>query len=209
MKTLIAIPCGDMCSTDFLRALLSMEIVGEAQFTFAQSSLIYDARNNLADVAINENFDRVLWLDSDMVFPADLMKRFSADLDEGMEMVTGVYVSRKAPIAPVLYETLEIKREGDKKWVTPIHIRCKTIYAEPFEVAGCGFGAVMMTVDLLRRVKEQLGLPFTPAVGFGEDLSFCLRAREVGAKIICDPRPQLAHVGLRYFTVHDMEGANG
>ena len=40
MRTLIAIPCMDYCHTDFLRALLSLEISGEVQYTFAQSSLI-------------------------------------------------------------------------------------------------------------------------------------------------------------------------
>lgn len=120
-------------------------------------------------------------------------------------MVTGVYVSRKPPFAPVLYEKLEIQRVQGQAWVTPIHERCKTIPSEPFEVAGCGFGAVMTTVDLLKRVKSELGLPFTPAAGFGEDLSFCLRAREVGAKILCDPRPALAHVGLHYYTLQDLE----
>ena len=49
MKTLIAIPCMDMIHADFVRSLLSMEINGQAQYTFAQSSLIYDARNQLAE----------------------------------------------------------------------------------------------------------------------------------------------------------------
>ena len=56
MKTLIAIPCMDMVHTDFLRALLSLEVSGEIQFTTAQSSLIYDSRNNLADIAIQGGF---------------------------------------------------------------------------------------------------------------------------------------------------------
>ena len=103
MKTLIAIPCGDSCPTDFLRSLLSLEIVGEAQFTFAQGSLVYDARNKLCSIALDGGFDRVLWLDSDMVFPRDLMRRFSAHLDAGKEMVCGAYASRKPPIQPVVY----------------------------------------------------------------------------------------------------------
>lgn len=60
MRTLIAIPCGDSCPTDFLRSLLSLEIVGEAQFTFAQGSLVYDARNKLCSIALDGGFDRVL-----------------------------------------------------------------------------------------------------------------------------------------------------
>lgn len=170
MRTLIAISCGDNCPTDFLRSLLGLEIVGEVQFTFAQGSLVYDARNKLCGIAVKEGFDRVLWFDSDMVFKPDLMKQ-----DPG------------------------------EQWPTPYRTPIAEIPDEPFEIAGCGFGAVMMTVDLLRTVKEQFGLPFSPAAGFGEDLSFCLRVTETGAKILCDPSITLGHVGQYTYSITDIQ----
>ena len=36
---------------------------------------------------------------------------------------------------------------------------------------------------------------FTPFNGFGEDLAFCLRARDLGYKIWCDPKIKCGHVG--------------
>ena len=202
MKTLIAIPCGDSCPTDFLRSLLSLEIVGEAQFTFAQGSLVYDARNKLCSIALDGGFDRVLWLDSDMVFPRDLMRRFSAHLDAGKEMVCGAYASRKPPIQPVVYEDFGFRdaQPWQEPYTTPV---AQPLPAEMFRVAGCGFGAVMVTVDLIRRVRDQFGLPFSPAAGFGEDLSFCLRAREVGAEIWCDPGVKLGHIGVAYYRLDE------
>lgn len=202
MKTLIAIPCGDSCPTDFLRSLLSLEIVGEAQFTFAQGSLVYDARNKLCSIALDDGFDRVLWLDSDMVFPRDLMRRFSAHLDAGKEMVCGAYASRKAPIQPVVYGDFGFHdaKPWPEPYTTPVQ---QPLPAEIFRVAGCGFGAVMVTVDLIRRVRDQFGLPFSPAAGFGEDLSFCLRAREVGAEIWCDPGVELGHIGVAYYRLDE------
>lgn len=198
MRTLIAIPCGDTCPTDFLRALLSLEVVGEAQYTFAQGSLVYDARNRLCRIALEGDFDRVLWLDSDMIFPSDLMRRFSEHLDAGKEMVCGAYVSRKPPIQPVLYEDFGL--HDAKPWPEPYTTPFKQpLPAEPFQVAGCGFGAVMVTVDLIRKIRDNFGLPFSPAAGFGEDLSFCLRAREVGAEIWCEPGVELLHVGVAYY----------
>lgn len=202
MSTLIAIPCGDSCPTDFLRSLLSLEIVGAAQFTFAQGSLVYDARNKLCGIAMDGGFDRVLWLDSDMVFQPDLMRRLSAHLDKGLEMVCGAYSTRKPPLQPVVYEDFGLRQA--EPWPEP--------YIEPFQlplpdelfkVAGCGFGAVMMTVDLIRRVHEQFGLPFSPAAGFGEDLSFCLRAREAGAQIWCDPEIELGHIGVGCYRLNN------
>ena len=65
--------------------MLSLQIRDEVQYTFAQSSLIYDARNILAGVAIDGGFDRVLWLDSDMSFDPSTFWRLHMDLDEGRE----------------------------------------------------------------------------------------------------------------------------
>lgn len=204
MRTLIAIPCGDSCPTDFLRALLGLEIVGEAQYTFAQGSLIYDARNRLAEIAMDGKFDLVLWLDSDMVFPPDTMRILSAHLDAGTDMVSAIYVTRKDPIEPVAYSDIGMRQEAGEKWPTPYRVPINPIPAEPFEVAGCGFGVVMMSVELLRQVHQQFGLPFSPAAGFGEDLSFCLRARETGATILCDPTLPIGHVGLHTYTINDL-----
>ena len=66
-------------------------------------------------------------------------------------------------------------------------------FPDLFEIAGSGFGAVMMTTDLIRRCGGQ---PFFPVAGFGEDFSFCLRAREAGAKLYCDGRIKLDHIGV-------------
>lgn len=194
----------DSCPTDFLRSLLGLEIVGTAQFTFAQGSLIYDSRNKLCSIALENDFDRVLWLDSDMIFSGDLMRRFSAHLDAGREMICGAYASRKPPIQPVIYEDFGIR--DAKPWPEPYTTPYKRPFpAEPFQVAGCGFGSVMMTTGLIKRIREQFGLPFSPAAGFGEDLSFCLRAREAGAEIWCDPAVKLGHVGAMAFFLEEQE----
>lgn len=200
MKTLIAIPCGDQCSTDFLRCLLAMEKAGDVQITFAQGSLVYDARNKLCKTALDGGFDRVLWLDSDMVFNPDLMNRLSAHLDAGLEIVSGLYVTRKKPIKPVVYEDMGIK--DGKPYATPIKDYPKDT---AFEVEAFGFGAVMMTADLIGRIGKKFGLPFSPVLGFGEDLSFCARAKDVGARLVCDPTIQLGHVGVYCYTVKDLE----
>lgn len=208
MRTLIAIPCMDYCHTDFLRALLSLEISGEVQYTFAQSSLIYDARNKLVNVAVDGGFDRVLWLDSDMVFSSDLFKRFHDRLDAGYEMVTGLYFSRKLPIRPVIYKDLRLERDG--RFVSGVADNCDDYPRDSlFPVKGCGFGAVMTSVDLLRRLRDRFGQPFVPLTGFGEDLSFCLRAAEAGVTILCDSGIKLGHVGLTVYAEESFCVQNG
>jgi len=201
MKTLIAIPCMDMVHTTFLRSVLGMNRVGECRFSITCSSLIYDARNNLAKQAVTEGFDRVLWLDSDMDFDADLLTRLSADLDEGREMVSGLYFKRRAPIVPVCYKEVGYYHSKELDEVTPIAIPYGDYpQNDIFKVAGVGFGGVLMTVDLIKKVAEKFGLPFSPIMGFGEDLSFCTRVNDVGSEIFCDSRVKMGHVGLGTIT---------
>ena len=198
MKTLVAIPCMDMVHTDVLRSVVGMERAGEVRFGFAQSSLVYDGRNALSNMAIDEGYDRVLWLDSDMVFDEHLFRRLSEHLDLGKEMVSGLYFSRKPPLRPVVYKAIYL-RQGESAPV-PVADSFEDYPADyVFPVAGCGFGAVMMTTDLLRRVRDAYGLPFFPVSGFGEDLAFCLRVSELGATIWCDASIKLGHVGLAVY----------
>ena len=199
MRTLIAVPAMDTLSTDFCRSCVGLQLSGEVQWTFSQGSLVYDGRNILADTAVREGFDRVLWLDSDMVFDPYLFRRLSEHLDLGKEMVSGLYVSRKAPIHPVIYKS--IRRDPLENGFLPV---AEAFIDYPrdslFPVAGCGFGAVMMTTELLRRLQAAYGLPFTPLPGFGEDLSFCLRVQELGAEMWCDSSIKLGHAGMAIYT---------
>lgn len=206
MKTLVAVPCGDMLHTDFARSLLGMGVSGAIQYTFAQGSLVYDSRNQLADYAIEQGFDRVLWLDSDMVFTNDLFLKLSADLDEGREIVSGLCFTRKRPIRAAVYKDIYRDSNG-----VP-HADSITEWPhEVFEVGGCGFAVVMMNVELLKRMREEYKrLYFSPLPGFGEDLSFCIRCKELGVKIYCDPTIRIGHVGLAVYdeNVYRIEAAN-
>lgn len=201
MKTLIAIPCMDMVHTVFLKSLLGMKRIGASAFSLSASSLIYDARNGLAKQAVTEGFDRILWLDSDMDFSPDLMEMLSADLDEGREFVSGLYFTRKAPIKPNIFESCGYFHDDEKDEVTPLAVNYFKYPKDTiFPIAACGFGGVMMTTDLVKRVGEKFGLPFSPILGFGEDLSFCSRARQLGVELYCDSRIKMGHVGLGTIT---------
>ena len=201
MKTLIAIPAMDTVQTIFFKAMLSLDKVGEVGFGLTSSSLVYDARNGLAKRAITEGFDRVLWLDSDMDFEPDLMRRFMADLDEGYEYVSGLFFKRKAPVQPCIYKEVGYYHDENKNEVTPVAL-CYEDYPRDqiFEIGASGFAGVMMTTELLKKVTDQFGQPFSPILGFGEDLSFCKRVAHVGGKMYCDSRIKMGHVGLGTIT---------
>ena len=196
MKTLIAVPCMDTVSTSFAKSLVNLRKGEDCEAQFVQSSLVYDSRNRLAGYAIDGNFDAVLWLDSDMIFPADLLEKLSAHLESGKDIVSGLCFCRRFPFGPVVYKRLELE---DEKPINDSYFD----YPEDriFRVEGCGFGVVMTKTDMLREIVKKYKTLFSPLPNFGEDLSFCIRARECGYEIWCDPTIPIGHVG--YINVNE------
>lgn len=191
-KILIAIPCMDMVSALFAQSLTTLKKVGECTVSFMIGSLVYDSRNKLAQYAVEMEADYILWLDSDMVFRPDTLERMMKVLDEHEEIdiLSGLYFKRGQPFTPVLFSKLEVV-DGVLKFEDYLDLP-----DELFEVAGCGFGCVLMRTECLLDIaaQEQGGVWFTPKQNAGEDCSFCLRATENGYRIFCDPDIHLGHM---------------
>lgn len=194
MKTLIAIPCMDMVHTQFMQALIGMRRVGECTVSITVSTLVHNARNLLAKQAVDGGFDRIMWLDSDMVFDTDLMERLSSDLDEGREFVTGVYHKRKPPFTATIFKDVGLY-VGNALVMPKAEAFIDYPENDIFEVDACGFGCVMHSVELLKKVGGRFGPPFAMLPGFGEDISFCMRLEELGVKMYADSRIKLGHIG--------------
>ena len=204
MKTLMCIPCMDMVHTAFMKSLLGLRPVGECGYSIRCSSLIYDARNSLVKEAIERGFDRMLWLDSDMTFETDLMERLSARMDEGLDIVSGIYFKRRKPIKPVIYKDIGYYKQGSN--YTPAALSYDDYPKESlFEVKGFGFGCVLHSVDIAKKVQEKYGLPFSPVMGFGEDLSFCGRLTELSVKMWVDSSVKCGHVSQSVVSEEDYE----
>jgi GT2 family glycosyltransferase len=188
-----------------MASLISLRKPEGTEIAIASCSLVYESRHTLAQKAINEGFDRVLWLDSDMTFGPDLLERFSADLDNGKEFVCGLFFTRKNPIMPCVYEVCRprTKRTGE---VVPAKESFREIPDGIFEIEGCGFAAVMMTTDLIRSAGP---LPFYPEEGFGEDLTFCRKVRAAGKKLYCDPGIKVGHIGIQVIDENTWKEAGG
>ena len=189
MKTLIAIPAMDQIYTVTAQCLMNLRPVGEYGTQFAVRMPVDIARNSLAKYACDEGFDRILWIDSDMTFDADMMERLSADMDEGWDMVCGLYFKRKFPLEPVIYT---------KMLADPPTAEMFYDYPQDalFEVAGCGFGGVLMKTEAIAEMDEP---PFDMIPGLSEDFSCCVRMARLGKKMACDSRVKFGHIGLSIY----------
>lgn len=183
-KILICVPCMDMVASGFAQSLAMLQKGGnETAIMFECGSLIYDARNKLAKQAIKMQADYTMWLDSDMIFKPDTMVRLLA---HDAPIVSGAYFRRSPPYHLVAFDKCDTET---REW-TDLPLPTETV-----KCGGVGFGCVLVRTDVLFEVAAKYKTWFEPMNGFGEDLSFCYRARECGFDILLDPTITCGHVG--------------
>lgn len=186
MRLMVAVPTNDYVHADFMKSLVDLTAELNRQkvdhkVEILSGTLVYIARNRLAQKAVNEGFTHVLWLDSDMVFSERVVDDL---LFCGKEMVCGAFVSRRPPYGPCVYASIE---RNDIRKVESFGVK-------PFRVDGCGFACVLTETQLLKDVMLKFGTTFQPTDYYGEDLAFCWRVKQIGREIWCDPTVRPGHI---------------
>ena len=207
MKTLIAIPCMSTVPWEFSKSMDYLVKGENVSILYKPNSLVYDSRNLISLTAIENNFDRVMWFDSDIVFQPDTLQILHHDMTfHHCGMVTGLYVKRYFPTEPVIYQKLEEpERDTTGRLIKQIEAFHDYPHDEVFPVRGCGFGCVLTSVDVLKDVWDHFGPAFTPYPWAGEDISFCHRVNKLGHRILCDPAVSCGHVGNYIYTEQDLK----
>ena len=191
MKLLIAVPSYETMRVEFVRSLVELEDQLRAsgvwyEVKIISGTLVHIARDRLASHAINNGFDEVLWIDSDMVFDRYIYEDLRMG---GKDICCGWFISRHYPYVSCLFKSLQ-----------PVE-RINEVPDDLFRVAACGFGCVLMKTDCLFDIAgKEGGIWFTPEHDAGEDAAFCLRAKEYGYEIWIDPAVKLGHVGQTVIT---------
>jgi cellulose synthase/poly-beta-1,6-N-acetylglucosamine synthase-like glycosyltransferase len=154
-----------------------------------EGSLIYDARDEIARYAVENDYDYVLYADSDMVFTADDVKRI---VSHNADICSGLYVTRHGENNNVCYSKVITRRNFPFREPKLIVDTATTGYS-PVEAVGFGFCLVKCSVikTMLKRYKSL----FEPKWGVGEDIAFCIRAKKCGYSIFTDRDVKLGHIG--------------
>ena len=184
MRLLIAIPCMDTVRYEFAESLANLckhlsETGIDYEVKWHATSIIYLAREELVNHAINEDFTHILWLDSDMAFSPDI---FALLRSLETDFATGCYRTRRPPYCFVM------ERVDDPS------LRVDKLPKDPFEVAACGFGMVLMTKECAYKIRANFGSVFTPTPSKGEDYACCWRWLQMGGKIIAHPDAIADHI---------------
>ena len=203
-KILVGVPCMSTVPVDFLISIMGLKRrEDDTVFCFQSNSLVYDARNIIFQHAVANKIDRILWIDSDMVFDPDLLLKLEADMDtEHMMMVGALCFKRSLPTRPCVYRKMDLVKDEHDRLKTMIEVYEDYPKDGLFECAGVGFGAVMMDTQLGIDVFTNFNsLPFSPIPSMGEDFSFCWKVRrQMGIPIFCDSRIKVGHVGTMIYT---------
>jgi len=154
------------------------------------SPMIFENRNEITRKAFRveettPNFliDYLLWVDNDIVFSFDHVKKLIEHLENGKDFISGTYYNPvENGIKPVAYH-------ADKeryKWLDESELN------GVIEVDAVGFGFCAMKMDVMRKVFDKhKPRPFELRyIDDGsvatEDQVFCERAKELGYKIYLD-----------------------
>ena len=170
----------------------------EIVFNFAGTN-VYHMRFVMAQNVLSlGQLDYVLWLDDDQLVSIEQVEQLIADLDgnSDVDMVAGWTVTG----VDVYPTALQLSCGFEDREITPKEL-LGVDAPELREVDYTGFPLVLMRGELLRALGPEGFLPVEghPTFGiYGEDVSFCLRARKLGKKICVDRRVgPLPHLKLR------------
>ncbi len=194
MRTVaVCVPARDMVHTafafDLARAVaFHTATCGDRVLLFQSlGTLICNQRQELATEAIEAGADWILYLDSDMRFPKDVIRRLLA---HGEPVVAANYATRRAPVQPVAFRHAGL---CDRVPTGPDSSGLEAVFA-------VGMGVFMVKAD----VFERLPLPWfqigwAPGLGdfVGEDLHFCRLLGDHGIPVLIDHdlSKEIRHLG--------------
>lgn len=153
------------------------------------------AREQLVKVALLDGMDYILMVDSDMLCPINMVEWLLEDMEKRPEIdiLAPLAFMRNPPHYAVIYTTTEgYDQENHQAYFVNNFVKN---YPKDtlVECDAVGFGAVLIKMDIVRKMKAPY---FFSTTGSGEDIYFCMKARqEAGARVFMDTRVKLGHIG--------------
>jgi hypothetical protein len=140
-------------------------------------TLIFNQRERLAEEALKDGADAILWVDSDMRFPKDALEIL---LSRDLPIVGVNATTRRFPVKPT---ALDIDPETND--LVKVDSKGKTGLEQ---VMGVGFGMVLIKKEVFEAAqKPWFWFEQTDKGGIiGEDIYFCAKAFDVGYKTVID-----------------------
>ena len=164
-----------------------------------QGTLIVNQRQELAQASLDAGASHILFIDADMRFPKDSIRRLLAwDAD----IVASNYSTRKLPLQPVAFkDDTTSERVHTEEWSSGLQ-----------EVAAIGMGLMLIKAEVFQKMeKPWFHIHYQNGVYSGEDIWFCRSARETGFKVMLDHdiSHHVRHIGAFEFSCAHAAASRG
>ena len=167
---------------EFVESLLQVkgwEIISKA------GALIDQNRNSLWNVAKQVHAEKLLMIDTDIVFKMSDIEKLDND---NLDIVGGMYRMGFGRNMYCIYKDPDLGiKDSD---YDPILEPTDGI----MEVGGMGAGFLMFNKNVLDRMQDPFSFRTVNGLFQGEDLSFCYRAKQSGFKVHCDTDVKVGHI---------------
>jgi FkbM family methyltransferase len=195
-KILIAIPTARNIEPETFKSIYDLIVPDGYQVTFQYffGYNIDQVRNLIADWVV-KGFDYLFSVDSDISFPSNTLVKLLA---HNKDIVSGLYIQRKPGLH--ILEIYEHNQHGGVNNMPYEKLKGRSLV----EIAGCGFGCVLVKADVMREIgypqfKYHSAVEHRNTVS--EDVDFCRKALDKGFKIWADPSALCNHTGSFTFNV--------
>ena len=181
IKLAIAIPSTGVIKTKTVESLIGMlkDFPHEYYFLSHEGSIIHHMRERLVKKAIDLDCTHLLFVDSDMQFEKDAVRRL---LEANKDIIGADYNRRKLPLEKT---AIREERQGDRE--EPL--------LKAFSV-GTGFMLIKLSIfDFLPEPWFFWESNTNGDLTTGEDYWFCRLAREKGFEVWVDLSLQVKHLG--------------
>lgn len=200
-KTIILVPVGSHIEPACDEVLRQLEKEGIKVYRKYGFSAIDQGRCVMAQQAINDGYEHLFWIDSDIAFHiSDIYKVINTSIREKQPFITGTYCVKGWPAL-----TTKFHKDFDE-----------IVFGNHgglYEVEYAATGFMYTHVSVYEKIKLKFDLKpvniwggqykvhawFLPMIiddnYVGEDFSFCYRAKKSGITIFADTTIRLAHIG--------------
>lgn len=215
IKIAILTPCGDSVASGYCQSLAEMvglivaqycnQGIADLNYIAFNSSYVGWSRVELAKSALQWGATHLLWLDSDMVFPA---WTFHHLFKQDKPVIAANYARRRFPHAPVTMKRLKEQGQNHEHELCYTHADSTGLE----EVEAIGFGVVLVQAQVFDSLKEAPFRVLDDAMSgnrIGEDVYFCQQLKKAGIPIYVDHdlSKHVKHIGaMEYTNAHSVAG---
>ena len=181
-----------------IKHTLQNKLTRELNTIHVTSAIVEKNRNEIFQKAKEQNVSHMLQLDSDMTFPPnylDYLLQMSKEFPDAV--VSGLAFMGNPPHFPICFK---LDEEGVVRGNH--HPISKFPEDAPFEVDILGGYGFLVPRVILDKLSDE---PFNKIGKYQEDFSFSKRVKELGFRLVVDPRIQMGHIRPKAIGYEDFE----